>query len=170
MRPYLTARFTNITAHDHAHTNDGHEHTKKPLHHGILCRGTCVVGSWHLHHFHLGLMHPRTAGGTHMLPHVSGTVHELQPAVGVQKLSLPGLISNARVLNNIATCETHDTTMYTRLKALLVLPSILPICQQVSQLGLCVMALGPRHDNLHFVQPGGIQKKAGTQCDAILMI
>ena len=56
----------------------------------------------------------QTADGTEMKAHVSGTVRGLRRAVGVRGLSLPGLISNARVLDDMGTEGVHNAIVYTQ--------------------------------------------------------
>ena len=55
----------------------------------------------------------QTADGTQMKAHVSGTVRGLQRAVGVRDLLLPGLISNARVRDDMDTEGMHSAIIYT---------------------------------------------------------
>ena len=62
----------------------------------------------------------QTADGTAMKAHVSGTVCGLQRAVGVRDLSLPGLISNARLLDDMDTEGIHSAIIYTRTEVLIV--------------------------------------------------
>ena len=86
----------------------------------------------------------QTADGTEMKAHVSGTVRGLQRAVGVRDLSLPGLISNARVLDDMRTDGVHNAIMYTWTEVLIVQSRNLSFRQQIRRLGLRIVSSGPQ--------------------------
>ena len=91
------------------------------------------------------------ADGTEMKAHVLGTVRELQRAVGVRDLSLPGLILNARVLDDMDTEGVHSAIIYTRAEVLIMQSRNLSIRRQIARLGLHTVSSGPRRGNLYYM-------------------
>ena len=93
----------------------------------------------------------QTADGTPMPTHVSGTVHGLRRVIGVRNQSLPGLISKARVLGDMATQGMHEAIVYMPKEVMLVQSQSIPIRQQLLKLGLRAVSAGPRRGNLYYM-------------------